>query len=190
PPPRPVAPASRAPAPAEKPADKQPPWKLLGIAGGGALVLAVVAVVMMRDGGSNFVNVGPGEHVYVGGLRHEPGTEVHDPSGGPLLISTAVDGKLRRFGTTQQREGIDVRTLADASQEPGTTGLLSVTGAAPGCEVHVGGALLPGGTPLLKARIEAGRELEVLVRCPSGVSKLWVMAVPGQQIEVKSQPRN
>ncbi|QDE84208.1 serine/threonine protein kinase [Myxococcus xanthus] len=190
PPPRPVAPASRAPAPAETSAGKMPLWKFLGITGGGALVLAVVAVVMTRDGGSNFVNVGPGEHVYVGGLRHEPGTEVHDPSGGPLLISTAMEGKLRRFGTTQQREGIDVRTLADASPEPGTTGLLSVTGAAPGCEVHVGGALLPGGTPLLKARIEAGRELEVLVRCPSGVSKLWVMAVPGQQIEVKSQPRN
>ncbi|WIG98062.1 serine/threonine-protein kinase [Myxococcus sp. SDU36] len=190
PPPRPVAPASRAVAPAEEPADKRFPWKWLGIAGGGALVLAVVAVVMTREGDSNFVNVGPGEHVYVGGLRHEPGTEVHDPSGGPLLISTAVEGKLRRFGTTEQREGIDVRTLADALPEPGTTGLLSVTGAAPGCEVHVGGAMLPGGTPLLKARIEAGRELEVLVRCPNGVSKLWVMAVPGQQIEVKSQPRN
>ncbi|WP_095959585.1 serine/threonine-protein kinase [Corallococcus macrosporus] len=188
--PAPARPAARAVAPDSDAAGKRPPWKWLGIAGGGALVLAVVAVVLARDTNSSFVNVGAGEHVYVGGLRYVPGTDVHDPSGGPLLISTAVDGKLRRFGTTQQREGIDVRTLADASPEPGTTGLLSVTGAAPGCEVHVSGALLPGGTPLLKARIEAGRELEVLVRCPSGVSKLWVMAVPGQQIEVKSQPRN
>ncbi len=185
--PAPTAPAARAGAGDRGGQDKRFPWKWVGIVGGAALALAAVAVVMARGSGSSFVNVGPGEHVYVGGLRYEAGAEVHDPSGGSLLISTAVDGKLRRFGTTQQREGIDVRTLADALPEPGTTGLLSVTGAPPGCEVHVSGNLMPGGTPLLKARIEAGRELEVLVRCPSGVTKLWVMAVPGQQIEVKSQ---
>ncbi|GHG84993.1 serine/threonine-protein kinase [Comamonas sp. JC664] len=189
--PAPAAPVSRTAA-AEVGAEQgsRIPWKWLGIGGGGALVLAVVAVVMARDAGSIFLNVGPAEHVYVGGLRHEPGTELHDPSGGALLISTAVDGKLRRFGTTQQRADIDVRTLADASPEPGTTGLLSVTDTAPGCEVHVAGNLMPGGTPLLKARIEAGRELEVLVRCPTGVNKVWVMAVPGQQIEVKSRRRD
>ncbi|MFP2911445.1 hypothetical protein ACLESD_41755 [Pyxidicoccus sp. 3LFB2] len=175
-----------APPVAEAPPAKSGSWKWM-VMGGGVLVLAAVAIVLLRDSGSGFINVERGEHVYVGGVRLEQGAAPPAASQGPLLIATAVDGKLRRFGTTQLREDIDVRTLADAAQEPGTHGLLSVTRTAPGCQVQVGGAMLPGVTPLVKSPIEAGRELEVLVSCPSGVSKLWVMAVPGQEIEVPAR---
>jgi hypothetical protein len=153
---------------------------------GGLMVVGAVALVMMRSSGSGFINVEEGEHVYVGGLRLEQDAAPL-ASQGPLLVSTAVGGKLRRFGTTLQHEGIDVRTLADAQQQPGTKGLLSVTGASQGCQVQVGGSMLPGVTPMVKSPIEAGRELEVLVSCPGGVSKLWVMAVPGQEIEVQAR---
>ncbi|MCP3137339.1 serine/threonine-protein kinase [Pyxidicoccus xibeiensis] len=166
------------------------PWKWVGLGGGALLVVGAVALVLLRGSGSGFVNVEEGEHVYVGGQRLEQGTATFDPSGAPLVVSTAVGGKLRRFGTTQQREGIDVRTLADAAHQPGTRGLLSVRDAPPGCQVQVGGTTLQGVTPLVKAPIEAGRELEVLVRCPTGVSKLWVMAVPGQEIEVKARQQD
>jgi serine/threonine protein kinase len=160
-------------------------WAVLGV--GSLLVMGVVALVMLRGSGSVFINVEPGEHVYVGGVRVEPDSASFESLNGPLLISTAVGGKLRRFGTTQQREGIDVRTLANAGEQPGTRGLLSVTGGAPGCQVQVGGVMLQGVTPLERAPIDAGRELEVLVSCPEGVSKVWVMAVPGQEIEVKAR---
>jgi serine/threonine protein kinase len=160
-------------------------WAALGISG--LLVLGAVALVMLRGPSSGFINVEQDEHVYVGGLRLEQGSAPLESLHGPLLVSTAVNGKLRRFGTTQQRDGIDVRTLADATPQPGTTGLLSVTGSAQGCQVQVGGAMLAGVTPLVKSPIEAGRELEVLVSCPGGVSKVWVMAVPGQEIEVKAR---
>ncbi|NPC81658.1 serine/threonine protein kinase, partial [Pyxidicoccus fallax] len=177
-------PAKEADAPATGGGGK---WKWLALGGGGVLVLAVVALVMLRGPGSAFVNVEPGEHVYVGGVRMEEGSAPLDSLNGPLLISTAVDGKLRRFGTTRQRDGIDVRTLATAAPQPGTKGLLSVTGSAPGCQVQVGGAMLPGVTPLAKTPIDAGRELEVLVNCQGSVDRLWVMAVPGQEIEVAAR---
>ncbi|MFP2934855.1 serine/threonine protein kinase, partial [Pyxidicoccus sp. 3LG] len=164
------------------------PWKWVALGGGALLVVAAVAVVLLRGSGSGFVNMEEGEHVYVGGQRLEPDSAASlEGSAGPLFIATAVDGKLRRFGTTQQREGIDVRTLADAAPQPGTKGLLSMREMPPGCQVQVGGTMLEGVTPLVKAPIEAGRELEVLVRCPTGVDKLWVMAVPGQEIEVKAR---
>ncbi|QSQ25137.1 serine/threonine protein kinase [Pyxidicoccus parkwayensis] len=178
--------APRAPEPEVTEPAKGGSWKWAALGVGGVLVVAAVAVVMMRGSGSGFVNVEEGEHVYVGGLRLEQGT-APPQTPGPLLVSTAVGGKLRRFGTTQQREGIDVRTLADAAQQPGTKGLLSVTGTAQGCQVQVGGSMLPGVTPVTKAPIEAGRELEVLVSCPGGVSKQWVLAVPGQEIEVTAR---
>jgi serine/threonine protein kinase len=182
-----AAPAPRSsPEAAEPEAPKGAPWKWMALGVGGLMVVAAVALVMMRGSGSGFINVEEGEHVYVGGLRLEQDSAPLAPQG-PLLVSTAVGGKLRRFGTTLQREGIDVRTLADAQQQPGTKGLLSVTGASQGCQVQVGGSMLPGVTPLVKSPIEAGRELEVLVSCPGGVSKLWVMAVPGQEIEVKAR---
>ncbi|MCY1022063.1 serine/threonine-protein kinase [Pyxidicoccus sp. MSG2] len=182
-----AAPAPRPPPEAAAPeAPKGAPWKWMALGVGGLMVVGAVALVMMRGSGSGFINVEEGEHVYVGGLRLEQDATPL-ASQGPLLVSTAVGGKLRRFGTTLQHEGIDVRTLADAQPQPGTQGLLSVTGASQGCQVQVGGSMLPGMTPMVKSPIEAGRELEVLVSCPGGVSKLWVMAVPGQEIEVKAR---
>ncbi|WP_205525833.1 serine/threonine-protein kinase [Pyxidicoccus trucidator] len=182
-----VAPRPPPPPVAEEAPAKSGSWKWMVLGGGGLLVLAAVAIVLLREPGSGFINVEQGEQVYVGGLRLEQGSAPLAASQGPLLIATAVNGQLRRFGTTQLREDIDVRTLADARHQPGTHGLLSVKGSAPGCQVHVGGAVLPGVTPLVKSPIEAGRELEVLVSCPSGVSKLWVMAVPGQEIELPAR---
>ncbi|QSQ14806.1 serine/threonine-protein kinase [Myxococcus landrumensis] len=181
--PRPPAPVPEAP-PVPTP-DKGSPMKWAVLGAGVLMVVAVLAVVMLRGAGSPFVNLEDGEHVYVGGVRMEPGTSTLEVSpSGPLLISTAVNGRLRRFGTTQQREGIDVRTLADAMPQPGTRGTLSVSGNMPGCEVKVGGSPLSQRTPLTKAPIEAGRELEVEVACAGAASRHWVLAVPGQEIVV------
>lgn len=161
-------------------------WAAMG--GGLLLVVAVVAVVLLRGSDSMFRNLEEGEHVYVGGVRLESGAQtLPAPPSGPLLIATAVDGKLRRFGTTQLREDIDVRTLADAMPQPGTRGVLSVASSAPGCQVQVDGAPLPNRTPVNKASIEAGRELEVVVSCPGAASKQWVLAVPGQEIVLTAQ---
>ncbi|NTX01771.1 serine/threonine-protein kinase [Myxococcus sp. CA040A] len=161
-------------------------WAAMG--GGLLLVVAVVAVVLLRGSDSMFRNLEEGEHVYVGGVRLESGAQtLPAPPSGPLLIATAVNGKLRRFGTTQLREDIDVRTLADAMPQPGTRGVLSVASSAPGCQVQVDGAPLPNRTPVNKASIEAGRELEVVVSCPGAASKQWVLAVPGQEIVLTAQ---
>ncbi|AKF82374.1 serine/threonine protein kinase [Myxococcus fulvus 124B02] len=163
-------------------------WKWAAIGGGALLVIAVVALVMLRGSGSVFVNLSEGEHVFVGGVRVEPGTKtLAVPSTGSLLISTAVNGKLRRFGTTTQREDIDVRTLADATPQSGTRGALSVATSSPGCEVKVDGTALPNRTPVTKSSIEAGRELEVVVNCAGSESTRWVLAVPGQEIVVTAR---
>lgn len=202
--PRPSSPGHQSPVPAARPAPPAPAhvepaasesgkgtWKWAALGGGLLLVVAVVAVVMLRGPGSMFLNLEEGEHVYVGGVRLESGSQtLPAPPTGPMLIATAVNGKLRRFGTTQLREDIDVRTLADAMPQPGTRGVLSVTSGAPGCQVQVDGAPLANRTPVTKASIEAGRELEVVVSCPGAASKQWVLAVPGQEIVVTARQQD
>lgn len=176
--PVPVAPAAPEP-------EKGSPMKWAALGGGLLLVVAVVAVVLLRGAGSAFVNLEDGEHVYIGGVRMEPGSSsLETAPPGQLLIATAVDGRLRRFGATKQRDAIDVRTFADAMPQPGTRGVLSVASSMPGCEVKVGGVPLPVRTPVTKAPIDAGRELEVEVTCSGAASKHWVLAVPGQEIVV------
>ncbi|NVJ23188.1 serine/threonine protein kinase, partial [Myxococcus sp. AM011] len=202
--PRPSSPGHQSPVPVARPVPPAPAqgeptasesgkgtWKWAALGGGLLLVVAVVAVVMLRGPGSVFLNLEEGEHVYVGGVRLEPGSKsLPAPPTGPMLIATALNGRLRRFGTTQLREDIDVRTLADAMPQPGTRGLLSVTSGESGCQVQVDGAPLPNRTPVTKASIEAGRELEVVVSCPGAASKQWVLAVPGQEIVVTARQQD
>jgi serine/threonine protein kinase len=178
--PVPPPPAQREPEAAESASRK---W--IGIAAA-LVVLAGLGFLGMRMfGGSTgleVVNLSPGERLYIGGLRVD-GKPLVDTTGG-LLVSTAVDGRLRRFGRTERRDRIDVRTIPEALPQPGSTGTLNVSGELTGCSVTVGGQRLEGSTPL-KASIEAGRELQVEVSCPGGKTSVSVMAVPGQEVELK-----
>jgi hypothetical protein len=148
----------------------------------------VVVSKAFSGGGVEIVNREPGEQLYVVGLR------VEDPSGFSMegatqnVVSTAVNGQLRRFGIAVRKDVIDVRTLPEARPEPGSKGKLHV-GGQPGCFVKVGAEMAPGATPVSMS-IEAGREIEVLVTCPNQpVWTRWVMAVPGQDVEVLPLPK-
>ncbi|WP_199242759.1 serine/threonine-protein kinase [Vitiosangium sp. GDMCC 1.1324] len=193
----PVAPPATAPAtsaarPAVKPAasgSSPLKWVLIGVVGllviGGA---AVVVPKVLSGGGVEVINREAGEQLYVAGLR------VEDPSGLNLegasqsVVSTAVNGQLRRFGIAVRKDVIDVRTLPEARPEPGSKGKLSVGGQT-GCFVKVGSEMAPGATPV-SMPIEAGKEIEVIVTCPNQpVWSRWVMAVPGQEVDVLPLPR-
>jgi eukaryotic-like serine/threonine-protein kinase len=171
-------PATSEPAPARK-------W--IAIAIGAVVVLVILALLLLRGGGGggiDVINLSAGERLYINGLRMDSTPHVDKP--GALLVSTAVDGRLRRFGRTERRDRIDVRTIPEALPQQGT-GTLSVAGD-PACRVKVGNDMLSGNTPL-KAPIEAGKELEVLVNCPSGVLSASVMVVSGQEVEIDARSK-
>jgi hypothetical protein len=196
--PAPVAvptPATVAPTPASVPdsTDGAEPgsskkWILVALA---IVALAILGFAISRMGRSNgieVINLAPGEKLYIGGLLVDPNApRVEKP--GALLVSTAVDGKLRRFGRTERRDRIDVRTIPEALPQPGSTGTLSLVGNPKGCTIKVGDSVLPENTP--KMSIEAGKELPVIISCPgSGGLSVSVMAVPGQEVELDPQPKN
>ncbi|QRK05478.1 protein kinase [Archangium violaceum] len=185
-PPRTPAPAAQPPAPKSSPLK----WIILGAVGlvvvGGA---GVVVPKMLSGGGVEVINREPGEQLYAAGLR------VDDPGSLDLagvnqnVVSTAKNGQLRRFGIAVRKDLIDVRTLPEARPEPGSKGTLSV-GGQPGCFVKVGEEMAPGATPV-SMPIEAGKEIEVIVTCPNQpVWSRWVMAVPGQEVQVVPLPKN
>ncbi|HEX8436153.1 serine/threonine-protein kinase, partial [Archangium sp.] len=188
--PAPKAPAAAAPvASAALPAAKSSVSKWLVVGFTGVLIVAGAGVVVSKvgsGGGSEVINLEPGEKLYVGGLQADPknvrleGSEMH-------VISTAMNGSLRRFGTTSSKDVIDARTLPEAMPQKGSTGTVRIDGKA-GCYVKVGTEMLSGSTPV-KANIEAGRELEITVTCPG--QPLWVqqvLAVPGQDLKLTPQP--
>jgi serine/threonine protein kinase len=191
-----VAPAPVPVQAAQPPVQPPPPEpssarKWIAIAAG-LVLLAGAGLVAMRmlsgAGGIEVVNLGPDENLYIEGLRVEGAPQIDKP--GTLRVSTAVKGTLRRFGTTERRDRIDVNTIPEALPQPGSTGTLSIAAGATGCRVKVGADMLSGSPPL-ETSIEAGKELEVLITCPSQpVRSHWVMAVRGQTVEVqpKTQP--
>ncbi|WP_223633353.1 serine/threonine-protein kinase [Corallococcus sp. EGB] len=151
------------------------------IVGGVGLVLAGLALVfLLPKGGVEVRNAQEGERVYLSGVLLDPNSGLpEDPSG--WLVSTAVDGKLHRFGKVPKSEHIDLRTLADAAPQADARGTLSVTGAQ-GCRVSLGSQVLEGQTPL-SSQMPAGREFEVRVTCGGKPDVVrWVMAVPGQGV--------
>jgi hypothetical protein len=186
------APVPVPPAPAPAPAITTAPassrrgllWVLVAL-----VVLAILGFIASRflggSGGLEVVNLGPGERLYIGGIRVDGSPRFDKP--GALLVSTAVDGRLRRFGRTERRDRIDVRTIPEALPQPGS-GTLIVSGDPSGCRVKVGNDMLPNSTPI-KAPIEAGKELDVLVTCPSGVTSTSVLAVPGQEVLIDLRPK-
>ncbi|MBU8896501.1 serine/threonine protein kinase [Corallococcus sp. M34] len=198
--PRPSVPAAPAVAPGaarpsasvEPVAAKRSPFLWVALAAGGLLVVGGAAVLFSGGPSSRFVGVGSDEHVYVGGMRADDGAVPGGEAGSTLFVSTAMEGKLRRFGTTQSRDHVDVRTLADAPASlPAATGHLTIQAGPSGCQVKVGDAVLPTPTPVTKAPIEAGRELKVLVSCAGQPAReLWVMAVPGQEITVPARTQD
>ncbi|WP_199738866.1 tetratricopeptide repeat protein [Corallococcus sp. CA054B] len=145
------------------------------------LVLAGLALVfLLPKGGVEVRNAQEGERVYVSGVRLDASQGLPEGTSG-WLISTAVDGKLHRFGKVPKSEHIDLRTLADAPPQAEARGTLSVTGAQ-GCRVALGSQVLEGQTPL-SSQMPAGREFEVRVTCGGKPDVVrWVMAVPGQGV--------
>jgi len=184
-------PATPAPTPAQTEAPEPPSskkWIFVAVA---VVLLGVLGFVAMRlmggGGGIEVINLGPGEKLYIGGLLVDPNApRVEKP--GALLVSTAVDGRLRRFGRTERRDRIDVRTIPEALPQPGSTGTLSLVGSPKGCRIKIGENVLPENTP--KTSIEAGKELPVIVTCPTGDLSVSVMAVPGQEVELDPRPKN
>jgi hypothetical protein len=164
-------------------------WAVLGVAGllvvGGA---AVVAPKLLSAQGVDVVNREPGEQIYVAGLRVEDSQDLSLEGVSQFVVSTAKDGRLHRFGIPVSKDVIDVRTLPEARPEPGSKGTLRI-GGLPGCFVKLGPNMLPGATPV-SAPIDAGVELQVIVTCPNQpVWSRWVMAVPGQELEVVPLPK-
>ncbi|RKG92755.1 serine/threonine protein kinase, partial [Corallococcus carmarthensis] len=190
----PVAPVAAPPAPvhAVAPAAPAPPTqaakpgltpgqrKGLVVGGVGLLLAGLALVFLLPKGGLEVRNAQEGERVYVSGVLLESSNALpEDPTG--WLVSTAVDGKLHRFGKVPKSEHIDLRTLADAAPQADARGTLSVTGAQ-GCRVALGSQVLQGQTPLASP-MPAGREFEVRVTCGGKPDVVrWVMAVPGQGV--------
>ncbi len=174
------------PAPSEEPAPRRK-WGLIagGIAALVVLVIIVMALMGRGDEGPEVLNLGPRERLYINGLRVEGTPRLDKP--GALLVSTAVDGRLRRFGRTERRDRIDVRNIPEALPQPGSTGSLSIVGEPKGCTIKVGNEVLPENT--FKTPIEAGKELDVIITCPSNTYTATVMAVLGQEVEIDPRPK-
>ncbi|ATB34451.1 serine/threonine protein kinase [Melittangium boletus DSM 14713] len=182
--------AAQAPAAAQLPAPSaasRPPfarWAAFGAVG--LLLVGGVGVVVPKifsRGGVEVINREPGEQLYVAGLQVEDPSTLDLENAKQLVVSTAVDGQLRRFGIAVRKDVIDVRALPEARPQPGSKGTLRVSGHS-GCFVNVDGRMAPGATPV-SIDIEAGKELGVSVSCPG--QPVWsrrVMAVPGQEVEV------
>ncbi|HYH94954.1 serine/threonine-protein kinase [Hyalangium sp.] len=169
---------------AEPPSSRKWIWMAGGVVALGILIF--IAMRLMGGGdGIRVDNLSPGERLYIGGLRVDGPPRIEKP--GALLVSTAVDGRLRRFGRTERRDRIDVRTIPEALPQPGSTGMLILVGNPKGCRIKVGNEVLPENT--LKTPIEAGKELPVIVTCPSGDVSVSVMAVPGQEVEIDPRPK-
>jgi eukaryotic-like serine/threonine-protein kinase len=183
--PPPVAPVAatptQAPASATPPTGMTPGLRKGLVVGGVGLLLAGLALVFLLPGGGVEVrNAQDGERVYVSGVLLDRDKALQENPGG-WLVSTAVDGKLRRFGKVAKAEHIDLRMLADAAPQADTRGTLSVSGAQ-GCRVALGSQVLTGQTPL-SSPMPAGREFEVRVTCDGKPDVVrWVMAVPGQGV--------
>jgi serine/threonine protein kinase len=183
-------PAPATPVPA-RPVEPEPTssrkWMFLAV---GLVLLAGAGAVAVRflkgGGGIDVENLAQGEKLYVDGLRVEGALHVDKP--GPLNVSTALEGKLRRFGTTDRRDRIDVRTIPEALPQPDSKGVLKVTTGGEGCRVKVGEQVLSG-TPPMETPIEAGKELLVTVACPSQSFSQWVMVVQDQPVEVAPRPK-
>lgn len=182
----PVAQAAVAQAAAKSSASK---WIVLGITA--ILLVGGTGVVVSKAGsgsGIEVINLEPGEQLYVSGVQTDP-KNVRLEGSSTYVLSTALNGRLRRFGTTSPKDVIDVRTLPEAVPQEGSSGTVSIGGKA-GCYVKVGTEMLAGSTPVQKAKIEAGRELDVTVTCPG--QPLWVqrvLAVPGQDLVLTPTPQ-
>lgn len=193
-------PAPRAPAPMAQAHMAQAPVAQAAVAQPAAkssaskwLVIAITALLMVGGAGVvvtkmgsgsdiEVVNLEPGELLYVSGVQTDARNVRMDGSS-TYVISTAMNGRLRRFGTTMRKDVIDVRTLPEAMPQPGSSGTVSIGGKT-GCYVKVGSDMLSGSTPV-KTKVPAGQELEVTVSCPG--QPVWmqkVMAVPGQDLEL------
>jgi hypothetical protein len=157
----------------------------------GILLVAVLALLALRGiggGGIEVISLAPGEKLYIDGLLVDPKAPRIEKQGA-LLVSTAVEGRLRRFGRTERRDRIDVRTIPEALPQPGSTGTLSLVGSPKGCTIKIGDTVVPDNAS--KTSIEAGKELPVIVTCPGGTDlSVSVMAVPGQEVELDPRRKN
>jgi hypothetical protein len=163
--------------------------RTLAIGAGVALVVAAgagAAILASKGGGPKLVevrNLAADEQLYVGGLRVDP-KQLSVTQGGAQLIAVAAQGKLRRMGSQPLREELDLQLLFESSATGDQTASLHVREPPTGCPVLLDGAAAPGATPL-RTQIQAGRELRLQVQCKGAPAwEAWVLAVPGQTVEV------
>ncbi len=176
-------------APTPRPTAARRPKLHVLIAGAILLVGAVVAGLILLNGGGrvDVHNLGANETLYVGGVRMDP-SDVR-AKGESLMVAVAREGRLIRFGTANSDDGIDAMALVDIGPEGGgkaSDAFLEVNSNPPGCAVEVSGEVRSGVTPL-KTTLVAGNEHEVSVICPNRPAwRRWVAGIPGQRIELLS----
>ena len=185
-------PATRAPltAVARPPAASAPgrgsALKWVGLGALGVLILAGAGLLVPRlvgGGGVEVINLEPGEQLFIAGLHVDDVGAMNLDDANQHIVSTAVKGKIHRFGIAVHKDVIDVHTLPEAQLDEGSKATLHV-GGTKGCFVKLGNAMAPGSTPI-SASIEAGKVLEVSVACLN--QQPWsraVLAMPDQEVEV------
>jgi eukaryotic-like serine/threonine-protein kinase len=152
---------------------------LLAVAGGAAFFL------FPAEEGIRVVNLRRGEHLYIEGHRVEGNLRLAQPE--EVLVSTVLRGRVQRFGRMTIEDRLDVHSIPEVPMISGNTPGTLLSDPLPGCQVKVGEQAVSGDAPL-KLSIEASKELQVFVSCPSQAERsLWVMAVPGQEVRLKPQ---
>jgi serine/threonine protein kinase len=138
------------------------------------------------DGSISVRNLAPEERLYIGGVRVES-EGVRAGKSERLMVGVGRNGVLRRYGVVDSEHGIDVGELKELKAAPGERAPLSVTSDPVGCAVVIAGASTNSRTPLATS-IEVGKEVSVEVSCPALPRwSRWVMAAPGQRIELSAR---
>ncbi len=152
----------------------------------GAIASLLVALGVRTQSGDRLEvrNLAGDENLYVFGLRVDP-ESVRPEGPDPLLVATARNGRLRRFGQAQRAQGIDVQVLVEAGKIPENERTsLRVRTDPPGCLVALDNKRQDVRTPF-ESSIPAGQEMLLTVSCPDKPAwSRWVMATPGQPIDV------
>jgi eukaryotic-like serine/threonine-protein kinase len=189
PPPAPVPVSSPlaqvSPAAAAAPARSSRLWIALGT---GALLLAAVSAAAFflfpSEEGIRVVNLRRGEHLYIDGHRLEGNLRMAQPE--EVLVSTVLRGRVQRFGRMTIEDRLDVHSIPEVPMISGNTPGTLLSEPQPGCQVKVGDQTMSVDAPL-KLSIEASKELQVFLSCPNQDERAqWVMAVPGQEVRLRS----
>jgi serine/threonine protein kinase len=149
------------------------------------LLLGAASAVAVRRTNADQIavtNLGSGDHLYIEGVQHNPDA-LHLP-GKQWLVAVSHGGRLVRFGQATREQGIDANSLVEASNALRQDAVLHVTSPGSGCQARLDGHDAPRAVPM-RMPLEAGREVELELICPSGTPRhQTLLALPGQTVEV------